>query len=57
MKSRQISGVAYEPRVFGFSADGYKRADVEITDETKSSIVVELEPKNTNAEQGASSNP
>lgn len=57
MKSRQISGVAYEPRVFGFSADGYKRTDVEITDDAKSSIVVELEPKPPNAEQASAGNP
>ena len=56
-KSRQISGVAYEPRIFGFSADGYKHCDIEVTNDTKRSITVELEPKKQNAEQGGTDHP
>jgi hypothetical protein len=47
-----ISGIAYEPRPFGFSTDGYKRKDVLITDATEWAITVELEPIKSNAESG-----
>ena len=57
MKSRQISGVAYQPREFGFSADGYKRQDVVVTEDTKWYITVELEPKNQPAEQDGAEQP
>jgi hypothetical protein len=44
----QISGVAYEPREYGFSKTGYARKNVMVTDNSKSSITVELEPKKPN---------
>ena len=43
-----ISGVAYKPREYGFSKAGYERKNVMITDNSKSSITVELEPKKAN---------
>jgi hypothetical protein len=52
MEAREISGIAYEPREFGFSAEGYERTDLVVTDETPWSVVVELKPKNQTAEQG-----
>jgi hypothetical protein len=39
-----ISGIAYEPRLFGFSKDGYYQKDVLITDETGWELTIELEP-------------
>ena len=44
-EAREISGIAYQPRKFGFVAEGYKPADVVVTVDTPWSIVVELEPK------------
>ena len=57
MESRQLSGIAYEPREFGFSTDGYERENILITEDTKWSITVELEPKKQNAEQGVGGQP
>ena len=57
MEGRQISGIAYEPRVFGFSAAGYKRKNIEVTDDTKCSITVELEPRNQTAIQSGTNQP
>lgn len=57
MKSRKISGIAYQPREFVFSAEGYNRENVVITEGTKWSITVELEPKNKNAEQDGGGQP
>lgn len=51
-----ISGIAYEPRAFGFSTEGYKRKDILITDATELAITVELEPIKTDAEQGGGGN-
>ena len=52
MEAREISGIAYEPREFGFSAEGYERTDLVVTDDTPWSVVVELKPKNQAAESG-----
>jgi hypothetical protein len=57
MESREISGIAYEPREIGFSAEGYERHNLVITDDTPSSIIVELEPKKPNAEQAGTGQP
>lgn len=46
----RISGIAYEPRGFGFSAGGYKRKHVLITDATEWVITVELEPIKSDVE-------
>ncbi len=46
MEAREISGIGYEPREFGFSAEGYERSDLVVTDETPWSVVVELKPRN-----------
>ncbi len=51
-----ISGIAYEPRAFGFSAGGYNRKDILITDATECAITVELEPIKTDAEQDGGGN-
>ena len=48
-----ISGIAYEPRAFGFSAEGYTRKDIKITDATDGAITVELDPIKQKAEQAA----
>jgi hypothetical protein len=37
-----ISGIAYEARLFGFSADGYLKSDVIIDSNTESQITVKL---------------
>jgi len=57
MESREISGIAYEPREIGFSAEGYERHNLMITDDTPSSIIVELEPKKPNAEPAGTGQP
>ena len=55
MDASEISGIAYEPREFGFSADGYKHSNLVVTDDTPGSVVIELEPRKLTAEQvGAS---
>jgi hypothetical protein len=48
-----ISGIAYEPREYGFSKEGYDRKNVLITNKTVSKLVVELEPIKNMAEQPA----
>ena len=45
MEACEIRGIAYEPREFGFSAAGYKRSSLIVTDDTPQAIVVELEPE------------
>jgi len=47
----EFSGIAYEPRTFGFSAEGYQRKNVVITEDTKGFLTVELEPADPLAEQ------
>ena len=42
-KTRHLSGIAYEPREFGFSKEGYARKNVLITEATKRQLTVELE--------------
>ena len=42
----RISGIAYEPREFGFSAEEYERTNILITEDTPSTVTVELERKN-----------
>ena len=49
----KIRGVAYQPRIFGFSAEGYRRADLEVTEQTKSHITIALKPKTPNKTQQA----
>jgi hypothetical protein len=56
VENPHISGIAYEPRPFGFSKRGYARKDVLITGTTGIEITVELEPIKPNAEQAAPSN-
>ncbi len=51
MEALEISGIAYEPREFGFSAKGYERSNLVVTDDTPWSVVVELKPRNHIAEQ------
>jgi hypothetical protein len=51
MEASKISGIAYEPREFGFSADRYERSNLVVTDDTPWSVVVELKPKKPTAEQ------
>lgn len=50
LQSRKISGIAYQPREFGFSANGYKSESIVVYKDTKESIAVELEPMDPNAE-------
>ncbi len=57
MEASKISGIAYEPRVFGFSADGYELTNLVVTDDTPRSVVVELAPKKSTAEQVAVGDP
>jgi hypothetical protein len=57
MEASEISGIAYEPREFGFSADGYERVNLVVTDDTPWSVVVELDPKKSKAEQGGAGQP
>ena len=52
-----ISGIAYEPRAFGFSTGGYKRKDVLIANAAERAIIVELEPITSNAEQVGTGQP
>lgn len=38
----EISGLAYEPRVFGFSAEGYAKKEIEINSESPGVLTVAL---------------
>ena len=49
-----ISGIAYEPRRWGFSAKGYERADVIVDKSTPPSLQVSLKP--SQAEQDVENN-
>lgn len=40
-----ISGMAYRSREWGFTAPGYRKAKLMVDDDTKSSVIVTLEPK------------
>lgn len=57
IEANDISGIAYEPREFGFSSDDYERTNLVVTDDTPRSVVVELDPKKTTAEPGGANQP
>ena len=57
IQTRKIRGIAYEPREFLFSLDGYKQENLVVTDDTPFFTTVELEPKNEKSEPAGTGQP